>query len=228
MSETQNIKRTPKNSILSTTGHALVKLVIYFLIFAALIATLHHYFPSPGDELKPPGPNWYSTHMQDYKSHPISRNIHVLLGVPFLLIGYLQFAPKFRRKSWARHRAMGFSYVVLGTIISLSSIYISVVYPFSGFLQSILGFISGGFFLVCLGMGIAKARQKKLNEHRHWMIRSYATVLGAVALNRVIMNMPFNHGLSYEDWFLVTWLAGLVIALTCVELWIMRTRNQRN
>jgi len=115
-----------------------------------------------------------------FAEHRLYIMAHVLTAPIALGVGCIQFLPNFRTESWARwHRTIGWVYVVSILIGGLSSLVISLNIwdrPFAaaGFmLLSIIWLGTAGVAVIC-------AVRKNFEEHRVWMIRSFALTASAI------------------------------------------------
>lgn len=148
--------------------------------------------------------------------------IHVAGGIVALLVGPLQFVRGIRAKMPALHRATGRIYV--GTC--------AIGAP-AGFMLAIgteAGPIAGtGFAVAALlwplftFLGVRAAIERRLAEHREWMIRSYAITANAITLRLMlplagVLGFDFFAAYSVIAW--ISWIANLVLA----ETYLRRTR----
>lgn len=148
--------------------------------------------------------------------------IHVAGGIVALLVGPLQFVRGIRAKMPALHRATGRIYV--GTC--------AIGAP-AGFMLAIgteAGPIAGtGFAVAALlwplftFLGVRAAIERRLAEHREWMIRSYAITANAITLRLMlplagVLGFDFFAAYSVIAW--ISWIANLVLA----EIYLRRTR----
>ena len=139
----------------------------------------------------------------------------------------LQIWGDFRKHSLSRHRLLGWLIVGLLSIGMTTSFYIAR--PMreveeGGGMTSEVGFY--GMALAtsyCVLMGLLKIRQKKVDEHRQWMIRAYGTMWGAFFWFRIAMVaflplMPdkYHHGLGLIS--NLSWMSGWIGADIALSL----------
>jgi uncharacterized membrane protein len=115
-----------------------------------------------------------------YVEHPVMIATHVIGGVTFSLFGILQIMPRFRNANLARHRAIGRVLVVLAALSGLSALWMNAVFPTpGGDVQRWVAAVFGVAMLVALALSMRAIRQRRIGDHRAWMLRAYAIALGA-------------------------------------------------
>ena len=145
--------------------------------------------------------------------------VHVIGAATALLVGGFQFLPQVRRAR-RLHRLLGRIYVVgclVGGAGGLVMSFGSTAGTFAG-----VGF---GLLAVCWIYATAQAwrfaRERRFDEHRRWMIRSFAMTFAAVTLRLYLPIAPmlgydFMVGYRLTAW--VSWIPNLIVA----ELWMRR------
>lgn len=131
---------------------------------------------------------------------------HIVFGGVSLLIGWTQFSPWIRRKHVTVHRTIGKVYITACMLAGLSGLYIAI-YATGGWISS-MGFGTLGLlWLITTMKAYLSIRQKQVNIHRRWMIRSYALAFAAVTLRIWI---PFAQLALHIDYFtaypVISWL----------------------
>ncbi len=140
---------------------------------------------------------------------------HIFLGGLALISGFSQFFKKLRMKRLGLHRALGKVYII------------SVIC--SGIAGLCIAFFAEGGFITSLGFGIlailwlfttikayTSIKNKDIENHQHWMIRSYALCFAAVTL-RIYMPI-FLGGLAmdfipaYKIIAWLCWIPNLLVA----------------
>ena len=131
---------------------------------------------------------------------------HILLGGLALLIGWLQFNDKWRRKNIKLHRTVGKTYVIAVLISGFCGLYIAVFA--TGGIASILGFFSLGLvWLSTTILAFAAIKKGKLALHQKFMIYSYAACFGAVTLRIWLPTLTSIIGEFTPAYRIVAWLA---------------------
>ncbi len=150
---------------------------------------------------------------------------HVAGGATALMIGWLQFLPSVRRRWPAIHRWTGRLYVlgcVEGGIAGLVLAFGTSSGPIGG-----LGFgLLAVLWLVTTALGLRTAMERRFDEHRRWMIRSWALTLAAVTLRLYLplsMLVPVPMEDSYRAIAWLCWVPNILIA----EVWLRRRSPRR-
>jgi uncharacterized membrane protein len=148
--------------------------------------------------------------------------IHVAGGIVALLVGPLQFVRGIRAKMPALHRATGRIYVGACAIGAPAGFMLAI--------GTEAGPIAGAGFAVAAllwplftFLGVRAAIERRLAEHREWMIRSYAITANAITLRLMlplagVLGFDFFAAYSVIAW--ISWIANLVLA----EIYLRRTR----
>ena len=153
--------------------------------------------------------------------------IHVMGGIIALSIGPFQFLSKLRQKRMKLHRTLGKVYMIAILIAGISGIPISIM--------SAGGWVANwGFFLLALawlfttGQGYVKIRQKNIEAHRQWMIRSYAVTFAAVTLRiwlgLFMQVLGWDFMIAYPIVAWISWIPNLI----AVELWMNWKKSRFN
>lgn len=144
---------------------------------------------------------------------------HVLFGPLALIIGPLQFLPKFRARNLTLHRLMGKIYVICCLLGAIAG-FVIAFFTYGGW-TSTLGFgLLGVLWFYTTLQAWLSIRKKEVAEHRVWMHRSFALTMSAVTLRLwfpVLQMAGLDFTLSYQ---IVAWLCW-VPNLLLME-WIMR------
>jgi uncharacterized membrane protein len=155
----------------------------------------------------------FAAPLPNLKLHRIALAFHASCAGVALLIGPFQIAEWFRIRWRKVHRTLGWVYVVAVTIAAVSAI---VLAP-----QANFGPIAGlGFFslavawIIATGTALGMAIEHRFNDHRRWMLRSYALTAAAITLRillpaSAVMGLP--PGASYRAIAWMCWLINLAI-----------------
>lgn len=150
--------------------------------------------------------------------------IHVAGAATALLVGGFQFLPALRRVRGA-HRWMGRIYTascIVGAVAGLRLAFGTTAGTFAGVGFGLLGVC--WFYATIQAWRFARARQ--FDQHRAWMIRSFAMTFAAVTLRLYLPIAPmlgydFMVGYRLAAW--VSWVPNLIL----VELWMRRQAAAR-
>lgn len=148
---------------------------------------------------------------------------HILFGGLALLIGWAQFNKKWRAKNIRAHRTVGIMYLVAVTLAGVAGLYLSV-YATGGWIAS-LGFAAlAVLWLFTTVNAYVAIRNKNVDAHERWMIRSYALTFAAVTLRIWLPLFQVGFGMNFIDSYLVIawmcWVPNLLVAE-----WIVRSKR---
>lgn len=156
---------------------------------------------------------------------------HVVGGTFMLVFGTLNLYIGATRRFFRFHRQVGYLYLaggalgaVVALIVSLATVHGKVVRPFafdltvvedSGFGLAMLAIA----WLVCAAMGWRAARNRRIDNHRDWMIRSYVLAWSFVIcrlLNRVpamdaVTSLGDGAGFIWMSWLVPLGITELVL-----------------
>lgn len=131
--------------------------------------------------------------------------LHAALAGTALIIGPFQFLPWVRNRR-SLHRTLGKIYVASCLISGLAGFILS----FGNTAGPIAGFGFGTLALIWIystGQALRMAQARRFDEHRRWMIRSFALTFGAVTL-RIYLPMSQVMGIEFLDAYrAIAWLA---------------------
>jgi uncharacterized membrane protein len=150
---------------------------------------------------------------------------HIFSSIILIPIGAIQFCNYIRLKFAALHKNLGYLYVVIILLISGPSGFYLSIYA-NGNIIAKSGFIVLSLlWLIFTIYAIYSIFKKDLNNHRTFMIRSYALTLSAITLRILVYIFPKLIMLKgIEVYSIVAW-AGWLINLTIAEIYIFYNRN---
>ena len=141
--------------------------------------------------------------------------VHVISSMAVIAVGPFQFLKKFRSRYLNWHRLGGKIYAYGILLLAAPSGLIMAFYAEAGF-WSVIGFLCMGIlWFVTTLMAVIKIKQRKIEEHRIWMIRSYALSFAAITLRLLV---PFFSLFIYDENLIIistawlSWLLNLLIA----------------
>ena len=109
---------------------------------------------------------------------------HTLAGVIALVAGPLQFSSRFRQRHLKFHRLLGRIYVICVFVGSFTGIALAAGRP--GMPGTSM---QAAAWIVCTGAAFITARNRQIDQHRQWMVRSYAVTFTFVS-SRVLNLWP--------------------------------------
>lgn len=160
---------------------------------------------------------------------PLPVVLHVLAVIPYCVLGAFQFAPVFRRRHRAWHRAAGKALVGMGMVAALTGLWMAHFYPWpagDGVAVYVERLVFGGAMLASLVLAVVAIGRRDFASHGDWMTRAYAIGLGAGT--QVLTHLPFFIlvGKPGETGRGIMMGAGWVINMAVAE-WIIRRRRGR-
>lgn len=202
---------------------------VLLLSLIGVWSALAHYLPQPDAAFveqtnPPPGKEWYLQQMPRYQARPVMTALHVAPAFLFMLLAPLQLSRRIRDRRPALHRWNGRLLVAIGSILGPVGIAIGIVMPFGGPVELVVSSIIGIAFLVSLFMGVKRIRQKRVAEHRRWMLRMLAVGFVPVTMRGLMIAGVMLFGLQAPAIFGPTMLMGLVINVIVMELHLRRKR----
>jgi hypothetical protein len=153
---------------------------------------------------------------------------HILLGAIALLTGWSQFSKRIRNKNLTVHRTLGKIYLISVILSGSAGLYIA--YYATGGIIAVLGF--GGLAIAWLfttSKAYVNIRNKNIDQHQYWMVRSYALCFAAVTLRIWLPLFQFALGMEFiEAYKIIAWLCwvpNVVVAELIVRS--LKGRKQR-
>ncbi|EJS64529.1 DUF2306 domain-containing protein [Bacillus wiedmannii] len=152
--------------------------------------------------------------------------IHITTSIVALVIGPFTLSTKFRERNINRHRIVGKIYMVGILLGGVSGLYLS--FYATGGLVAKLGFgLLAVFWLTSAYQALHRVKNKKIKEHRNWMIRNYSLTFGAVTLRIwlplfIVLFGIERFELSYAIIAWLAWVPNLIVA----ELFIRKRLNK--
>ncbi|WP_426563295.1 DUF2306 domain-containing protein [Angustibacter sp. McL0619] len=158
-----------------------------------------------------------------FAGFPAALVVHILGAAVYVLVGVVQFLPRFRRRHLTWHRRSGRVLAVAGLLVAGSALWLTLFYapqPGTGDLLFVLRLVFVSAMVASLVLGVTAARRRDLAAHRAWMIRAYAIGLaaGTQAFTDGIGGAVFGTGVLRGD---LAKGAGWVINLAVAE-WAIR------
>ena len=147
--------------------------------------------------------------------------IHVIGGMIALVLGPLQFVPWIRNRLPALHRVSGRIYVA-ACAIGAPAGFMLALGTIAGPIASIGFAIPALLWPVFTYLGVRCAMERRIEEHRRWMLRSYAITANAITL-RILLPAAGLLGFEFLGAYrIIAWL-GWVVNLALVELYMRRS-----
>lgn len=147
---------------------------------------------------------------------------HVVLGATALAFGPFQFFPKWRNRNLSLHRIIGKVYVVACLIGGLAGLIIAMFA--TGGIVAKLGFSGLAIaWLYTTSLAYLRIRQRDVDAHYRWMVRSFALTFAAVTLRLYLpLSMSVLHLDFVSAYRVISW-ACWVPNLLFTEFIILRS-----
>jgi uncharacterized membrane protein len=189
---------------------------VYALLSAAVAIFSYRYLPRIGPLAPDILANLFARPWLD---------VHVAGAATALLVGPVQFLPWIRRRLPALHRTLGRVYVIgclSGGVGGLVMAFGSTKGPIAT-----AGFASLAVcWIVANIQGWRLAVARRFDEHRAWMLRSFAMTFAAVTLRIYIVALPML-GMDPLDAYRASAFLAWVPNLILVELWLRGELGRR-
>jgi uncharacterized membrane protein len=207
-----------KNSVRIKIGWFLVASLILLLIVFAIKRSFDTYTGMVQ-------PNLFELR---YLEHPIVTALHMLSGILFISLAPLQFITKVRSKRLELHRRLGRVLVCCALVSGAYGLISTIALPaFGGLPSEAAAWFFGPLFLFAIVRAFWCARNKKITQHRQWMIRAFALGLGVGTQRIILIILMISTGYSFEESFGPALWLGFGLNLLVAESWINATRNTR-
>jgi uncharacterized membrane protein len=125
-------------------------------------------------------------------AQPLPVVLHVPAAIVYSLVGAFQFAPGFRRRHRAWHRAAGRVLAACGLVVALTGLWMAHFYAWpagDGQLVYFERLVVGTAMLASIALALDAVRRRDFTAHGEWMIRAYAIGLGAGT--QVLTHLPW-------------------------------------
>jgi hypothetical protein len=152
--------------------------------------------------------------------------LHVVGATVFVVLGALQFSARFRRRRPSWHRIAGRVAILAALLAAASGLWLAfATLSDSSPLLFLFRLSAAAGLAVCIILGFRAIRQRRLAQHRAWMIRAFAIGLGAATQ---VFALGFGEVLFGKSELSVALLngAGWAINLAVAE-WLIRRTPRR-
>jgi uncharacterized membrane protein len=150
--------------------------------------------------------------------------LHSLMGGIGLICGALQFNQNILKNNKLIHKTLGWTYLISIWGASVAGTWNSIYFdvPFSA---KIIFQIIGVWWFISTTAAYLKIKNRKIQEHKNWMMRSFAISLFFVTFP---LWVPGLQRILADD---IAWPVGLLIAvclnLMAAEWWISRKSREK-
>lgn len=154
--------------------------------------------------------------------------LHITGGMVALLIGPWQFSQRLRRRYLQLHRLMGRTYLIAIVCGSAGSLYLAATTPFGWAWGTALVALALAW-LTTSGMAFYAVKQRQIQVHQEWMVRSYVVTFAFVTFRLLNDFGPTSHLQPAGDrattivW--VAWAIPLLFTEVILQLRRMKLQN---
>lgn len=134
---------------------------------------------------------------------------HIIGGTGMLLLGAIGLRIGLTRQGFAWHKHVGVAYVATGSLASVTALVLSFDTPHTP------GIATGTLAVVWLAftaMAVRAIRNRRTEQHREWMIRSYVVAWTFVFCRFYSRAMPDEVQLGLSDMIWLTWVGPVLLA----------------
>ena len=206
------------------SGRHIPALLILLSLVPAVFGTVRLVELARGAEITAANARFFAT--------PLPVVLHILVVIPYSVVGAFQFAPGFRRRHRGWHRAAGKVLAAFGLVAALTGLWMAHFYPWpEGDGQLLYGFrlVFGAAMVASIVLALRAIRRRDFASHGAWMMRGYAIGLGAGT--QVLTHLPWSVLVGGRPGELPRGLmmgAGWVINVVVAEWIIHRGRRRRS
>jgi uncharacterized membrane protein len=155
---------------------------------------------------------------------------HVVAGLLLALFIPVQLSTRVRRRFPHLHRWLGRTLMIVGIVVGVSG-YAMVVTPIGGVIEMSAIVFYGTALLVCLLTAWRYIRRGDVAQHREWILRALAIVLGIATTRPVVgaffATSPFTQ-LSPSQFFGAAFWIGFTSTAIAGEWYVRTTRPFRD
>lgn len=153
---------------------------------------------------------------------PVLFVAHAVAGAVALVVGPLQFSSRLRDRRLRTHRLRGRLYVCAVRVASVTGVVSAVFFDVPPVARA--AFAGAGLsWLATTTIAYRKIRDRRVAEHREWMVRSFSFALFFVTFELwvgVLEATTLQADVAYSAGVMLSW----VVSLSVAEGWIRRSR----
>lgn len=142
--------------------------------------------------------------------------VHVAFACLAMASGLLNFSNRIFEKSRRFHRINGYVYIVSVALVVLTSGYMAP-YATGGKISSI-GFNALNIIWLFITItALIQIKQKRMVQHRNWMIRSYAFCFTNMLIHLITFLFHLGFGLAYVTSYTISIYGSIALLLVIPE-----------
>lgn len=164
--------------------------------------------------------------------HRVVTRVHVGLGAVYLALAVPQFASRLRARRPAWHRAVGRAAAGAGAVAAVTALVMMTLFPFAGRATLVIAGPFAALFLLSLVRGIRLAQQRRIAEHREWMIRAFAIGTAIATMRLLFVPLLFGLGEATDErarpLSVLCFGLAFTVHAAVAEAWIRSSRRARS
>jgi uncharacterized membrane protein len=153
-----------------------------------------------------------------FAAHSTMTLLHILPALCLVLLLPFWFSPRIRQRHTAAHHRITQILFALGAITSITAMFMNT-HPIGGTIEVAAILVFNTFFIISLARSYIFWLRDNIPQHRAWMTRAFAILLG-IATTRPVMGIFFatsrlTHlqphqffGIAFWIGFTLNWIAG--------------------
>lgn len=157
---------------------------------------------------------------------PLPIVVHIISSTFYLLLGAFQFSPGFRRRNPTWHRTAGLILIPCALMSALSAMWMAWYYPplfGEGVTIRYIRLLVGAAVILFLCLGFHAIRRGEVQQHRAWMMRTYALIIAA-GTQPLTLAIALTLMASDEAGYMLGLSAGWLVNLAIAE-WLIRRKE---
>lgn len=160
------------------------------------------------------GPAITSARLVRHVGHVPLLYAHIATGAAMLLVGAAGLRIGLTRQGFRWHRMVGFTYITAGSIASVSALVRSLDTSHTpGISTGTLAIV----WMVFTAMAWRAIRNRRIDQHREWMIRSYVVAWTFVFCRFYTRVIPSSLQGGETDMIWLTWIAPVLLAEVLIQ-----------
>lgn len=142
--------------------------------------------------------------------------MHISGSLICLFVGPFQFIAFLRKKYMSLHRTLGRMYIITILFIGGPSGLFMAFFANGGTWAQVGFFILALLWFFSTYLAYVSIRNKKIQEHKKWMVRSYALTFSAVTLRTWVPVLSLGFGVDHDLTIILTawinWIPNVLLA----------------
>lgn len=143
--------------------------------------------------------------------------VHVAFACVAMVSGAINFSGRILRKYRRLHRMNGYVYLVSVLVVVVTSGYMAP-YTTGGKVNGMAFNVLNIVWPILTITALVKIRKKRIDEHRKWMVRSYAFCFTNLFIHMITFVMNQGAGLAYATSYTIGVYGSLLLLTVLAEI----------